>query len=1141
MAGVWIALGIVILGLTLLDAFLAVLNYNEAGIFVNRFVRWEWIAIRAFTRRISRRWRPIVLRQVTGVLIITTLSCWIIGLVLGFTLIYLGLIGFGLFQISHGVTPDFVGAFYLSVGQFSTAGADNISPGGGWVNLVPVAEALLSVVMLSFFITFLSNIYSVIQNLRSLCADFFQVGPGVGSPVEALRPFFPNGRPRGLDLHLTYMVNDFNLYCDSLRQDHAAYHFQSGEDQFSLPYGLYMTSGVIGALQWGLPSGHPATQSPEIVRLIEAFNDFRDSRYRVMGWRAPVAPSPMSQQQFDENEQAYRSHRLDVQLDPWAARFFALNDAMAQLADPSVAVGTEVTGDAPASDPLDAYRRYVEWLAFAYPAQHFVADVGRDLDFQPIYRGEPAVLSPEHPTAAADAGNQEHRRARRGVGAWLRRRQIFLDPGLVRLRGALRTLATVGVAVALAMTAAVAFSLSATVAGALGGLVAMFASAASASGTQDGSTSAMRRFGLIGLVPVAVGVICGVFLPQDSVWTMVGLAIIAALAVWLGRFGPIAAASGGLLFIASFFSVVLAVERSQYVAAFIAAGIGVICAWVASFVPTRSSRAQLRGVTRAFAARTSTLLDAAIDFLSTGTDRALEKRMQADSRALEDTGSHLAALLDPDAPPTGLSGRRTQSLRLRVFEVELAAQALLRSLPSSTDYAVTVDVRSVLAGELVALQRHVGMLDAQVDAEREPTPYVVSVAPATDWPADARAALAGIGELAAALDRLHAAQRADEDVLAGSGRGAEEMLDAHRVSARSDRHAGGDAIELAVTDRRAVQSGLSVGLALFFGGFVSVGAQYWAALPAYQSLAAANGMTWSRNLLRVVSTIAGAAGSFALTLWVNHNPVVAFAVLAVAVFLTAFLRAVASSWTVFWQTVLLATMYDTVSSLNAEAVYVRMAETAIGAVIALVISALVLPTRTRSTIVKRMAQTIGAAMAATHAAFGRLADPASVDASVISELESETDRQLQAIHAAARPVRGGSGSLERGGIETQLISLWALLYYVRRLVRADVGSGVAASIHSDTSSLSPPLNSSLTAAQWQWLDGASRDNFQAVLAVLDERVPSRVHDVRDSTFPVAQNLTQAERELLIDVKRINEVLLAYLDDVTPGPAGFLPH
>ena len=65
-------------------------------------------------------------------------------------------------------------------------------------------------------------------------------------------------------------MNDFNLYCDSLRQDRAAYHFQSGEDQFSLPYALYMTSGIVGALQWGLPQGHVATQSPELVRIIEA-------------------------------------------------------------------------------------------------------------------------------------------------------------------------------------------------------------------------------------------------------------------------------------------------------------------------------------------------------------------------------------------------------------------------------------------------------------------------------------------------------------------------------------------------------------------------------------------------------------------------------------------------------------------------------------------------------------------------------------------------------------------------------------------------------------------------------------------------------------------------------------------------------
>jgi len=49
MDALWIAIGVVILVVTFLDTFLAVLNYDESGILVNRVVRWEWLAIR--TRR----------------------------------------------------------------------------------------------------------------------------------------------------------------------------------------------------------------------------------------------------------------------------------------------------------------------------------------------------------------------------------------------------------------------------------------------------------------------------------------------------------------------------------------------------------------------------------------------------------------------------------------------------------------------------------------------------------------------------------------------------------------------------------------------------------------------------------------------------------------------------------------------------------------------------------------------------------------------------------------------------------------------------------------------------------------------------------------------------------------------------------
>ena len=70
---VWAVVGVLLLLLTLLDAFLAVLNYDEAGLFVDRIVRAQWLVLRAVTRRVGRRWRPLVLRQVTGVIIVVTI------------------------------------------------------------------------------------------------------------------------------------------------------------------------------------------------------------------------------------------------------------------------------------------------------------------------------------------------------------------------------------------------------------------------------------------------------------------------------------------------------------------------------------------------------------------------------------------------------------------------------------------------------------------------------------------------------------------------------------------------------------------------------------------------------------------------------------------------------------------------------------------------------------------------------------------------------------------------------------------------------------------------------------------------------------------------------------------------------------
>lgn len=1089
---IWIALGCAVLIITFIDTFLAVMNYDEDGLFVNRIARGQWIVLRSFTRRITRRWRPVALRQVTGILIVSVIFSWIAGLVLGFALIYLGLIGLGHFQLSSGVANDFQGALYLSIGQFSTVGADNISPAGGWINVIPVLEALSSVVLLSFIIAFLSNVFGVIQLLRSLCADFFRTGPGVGSPTEALGPYFANGEPRDLDRHLGELVDDFNLYCDSLRQHHAAYHFQSGDDQFSLPFALYMTSGVLGALRWGLPTRHAATGSPSIVHLAEAFDGFRERRYRKMKWQTAPVPAPLAQDEFTQQLTLFRTAGSRGGLDPMSVRFFVMNDEMAALIQqPSLA------------DLDDAYQRYVQWLPFAHRSQQFVGDVSRDLDFQPIYRG--SATAPDAPAATpapatpTPAEVTPRRRRARGLIGWMRRQHLFVDPGNVRLSAALRTLAAVVVAVVIAIPVTSLVGLPIATAGVFSGLIAFF-SAASSSGW---GTGVMRVAGIISIVPVAIGITAGTMVPRDPLWSVVGLAVVAFTAV---------------IFVSYYFALLIALSEGELVGALIAAAIGVTCSWVANLLPQPSVRRRVRAGIEALTERVGIVLDAGVDLLDTAdNDHHLLRNIRAEQTAVRRTVASLTGLLDPDDPPKGMSAAHARTLRLRSFDVELAAENLLRALPGPSDYIVSVAERAVLAGELVNVQAALRSAHGAAGASQG-TPTIVSAdleAPAPEsWPARARHAHAAIRELAEAVRSLHTTDSAadiadDADVDQTSG--AENQADARKAASRARARA---------VDRRAVQSGVSTGLAMFLGSFVSTTHQYWAAMPAFQSLSGTNGETRLKGFQRIIGTVIGAGSAFGLALLTGHNPIIAFPVLALAVFFMAFLRPVASAWTAFWQTVMLATMYDLLGKLDAEAIDVRIIETIIGAVVAVIISAILLPTRTRTRVLSGMSGVVSQAMSLTQDALRRLTDPRAAEASSaqLADAEVTVNRQFHEIQESARPLRHNAGSQQRGGIEGQLTSLSALLYYVRHIVR-------------DTASVSSPT---VRADQWQRLAASTDDNFRSTLSVLGGSLPAHLHDPGEFSTTAGVSAAESERLALLDVERINQSLVAFMAAVKPG-------
>jgi len=140
-------------------------------------------------------------------------------------------------------------------------------------------------------------------------------------------------------------------------------------------------------------------------------------------------------------------------------------------------------------------------------------------------------------------------------------------------------------------------------------------------------------------------------------------------------------------------------------------------------------------------------------------------------------------------------------------------------------------------------------------------------------------------------------------------------------------------------------------------------------------------------------------------------------------------------------------------------------------------------------------------------------------------------RQLDEFLRNVAPLRRDPGSLQRSGVETQVTSLTALAYYARHLATDTRGAPAAAP------SQGAPVASTKTPAFWQHLDAATRDNFDSTLAVLDDRLPTRVHDPKDFTTPSGRTASDPALE---DVERINQTLLAYMAAMHPGSTGAGP-
>ncbi|NPC96664.1 FUSC family protein [Nocardioides sp. zg-DK7169] len=1130
----WLLLGIVVLAATLLDLFLTALNFDEAGFIAGRVTRGQWTVVRRFTRRMSRRWRPVALRQVTGLQIVAVITTWLFGIITGFGLIYYGLMSRAAFSVSGtdaGLT--LFDALYFSAAQLSTVGGSSLTAETDLLRFLSIAETLSGVILVSLILTFLLGVYSVIGDLNSLCRYFFTTERGAGSPTASLAPFFHDGQPDGLDSHLDGIAGSFASYVDGLRLHHAAYYFQSGRDQFALPYAVRMLAGTLSALRWGLPTGHPASTDPGLVPLSFQLLEFGEYVDRTTPARSLAVPEVVTRERF---EQIARD-RGRAGEDRWVARFVELDAAMASLAQVE-----------PLADGDDAYRRYSSWLPFAFRAERITLALSDDLDYQPvIVTDRPvSILEPADAVAlgAVQGGDGPPLRLPGPPGGtarpWPMRWEAFVarylsrtDPGNARLRAAARAVLSAVTAGALLFLVLDVIDHAKVEPAIFGGFVAMLAA-----GTAVGATARQRRItSIVVVVPVVALVVLGA-LVSDSAWlTGVLLVAVATAAVWARGHGPRWMALGQVSFMSYYFALILRLQPQEILDFAGAAVVGVAAGFVFDhlILPERP-RVVLRSGLDGFGRRLVSSMDALLDAVSWARwDHSVRKHVEFQVRQVRSHAAFAGGQLSREDWGTGVPPERAVALRLRLFDTELALMSLVSAARDLAGVTVSLEVRARLAGRIQLLQAHLAaMALAPASGERPAehlTPWADEEPPAA-WPRAARLLTQSVDELHWAAQGLRTAALAaldptlpyDVPLSAAEREEAKAEIDdttSVPVVHDTDDRPVPAGRRLRPPARRAVQAATASALSLGVGWLVSSTHQYWATLSAYQVLGETDGDTFVKGARRVAGTVAGAIVGFAVAISDIGVPGVIIPLLVVAIFGSVYNRQVSPAVSTLWTTMIFALLYEYLGKLTALALEQRVLETLLGAVLALGVAFFLLPTHTRTVLDKDVVALAEDVDAIVAACMDRLAGGSSAALPALRQRLLTASEHVRRIGATAAPLRWAEGALGPEGIEGRLTAVWALTSHSRRLVRATE--------HAVRAGVGPEDQ------DWHALGRATTQNVTALRTALAGELPGAVvSDAAGFETTGADSETRAADDVLRELARVNQTVLALLETISPG-------